>query len=182
MVRDGVPPSNREIRDAVLPILDAMPTADAFPPAFLLVVREAEEYRATRNVQHPGRADVEPSADVLAVRTFLNGKTIVIIGGESRDHAQQALKEAFALQEVVWLESQDRPSLERFKPAILRPDVKLVVLMIRWSSHSYGGLKRFCSRHDKLFVRLPGGYNPNQLASQIMAQCGYLLNQEYTTT
>jgi hypothetical protein len=51
-------------------------------------------------------------------------------------------------------------------------------VLTRWSSHSYGELKRFCDRHGKLFVWLPGGYSPNQFASQIMAQRGDLLRQE----
>jgi hypothetical protein len=178
MVRDGIPPSNREIRDVMLPIIDNVPRSDAFPPAFVLVVREAEAYRATRNLQRPDRTDMEPSADVLAVRRFLEGTTVVIIGGDSRDHAQQALKEAFGLEDVVWVDSKEHQSTDTFRPYVQRPNVRLVVLLIRWASHSYGGLKRFCTRHGKLFVRLPGGYNPNQLASQILAQCGYLLTQE----
>jgi hypothetical protein len=178
MVRDGVPPSNREIRDAMMPILDALPMGNGFPPAFVLVVREAERYRATRTSQSPDRADVEPSAHVLAVRKCLEGKTIVIIGGDLVGHRRQAIKEAFALGDLVWVESRHHQSIERFKPAIVRPDVKIVVLMVRWASHSYHELKPFCDQHGKLFVRLPGGYNPNQLASQIIAQCGYLLTQE----
>ena len=59
-----------------------------------------------------------------------------------------------------------------------RSNVRVVVVLTRWSSHSYGELKRFCDRHGKLFVWLPGGYSPNQFASQIMAQRGDLLRQE----
>ncbi len=178
MVQDGVPPSNREIRDAMLPILDLVPMADGFPQAFHLVLREAKTYRTTRSTVPPEQEDAEPTADVLAVRKLLKGKTIVLIGGDFRKHAQQALKEAFELGDLVWGESRPHQSIEKFKPVILRPDVKIVVLMIRWTSHSYSDLKSFCERHGRLFVRLPSGYNPNQLAGQIMAQCGYLLNRE----
>jgi hypothetical protein len=32
-------------------------------------------------------------------------------------------------------------------------------------------VRQFCERHDKPLVRLPGGYSPNQVAAQILAQC-----------
>jgi len=182
MVRDGVPPSNREIRDAVLPIIDAVPGLDQFPPAFLLVLREAETYRATGNVISPESPGAEPTTAVLAVREFLRGRTVVIVGGDPDTRKQQAIKDAFELGDLVWLESRPHQSIDRFKPAILRPEVMMVVLIVRWASHSYGDLKRFCAEHGRHFVRLPAGYNPNQLASQIMEQCGYLLNRNYSTT
>ncbi len=48
----------------------------------------------------------------------------------------------------------------------------MVLLAIRWSSHSFGDVKAFCDRHGKPLVRLPGGYGAHQVASQILAQCG----------
>ena len=178
MVRDGVPPSNREIREAILPIIDTVPTSTLLPRAFQLVLREAETYRAGQDQPPVYQDESEPTADVLAVRGYLKNKIIVIIGGDSVDGKRQAIKRAFALKDVEWVDSRHHQSIERFKPAIIRADVKVVILMVRWASHSYHDLKPFCDQHGKLFVRLPGGYNPNQLASQIMAQCGYLLRQE----
>jgi hypothetical protein len=48
----------------------------------------------------------------------------------------------------------------------------LVLLAVRWSSHSFGEVRQSCDRHGKPLVRLPGGYNPNQVAAQILSQCG----------
>lgn len=79
---------------------------------------------------------------------------------------------------MVWLDWGEHQSTERFKPYVKRNDVKVVALLIRWSSHSYGELKPLCDRHGKLFVRLPTGYGPNQFANQIVTQCGDLLGQE----
>jgi hypothetical protein len=45
------------------------------------------------------------------------------------------------------------------------------LLAIRWASHGFGDVKPLCDRHGKLLVRLPGGYNANQVAAQILAQC-----------
>ena len=177
-VRDGVPPSNIEIRDALLPIIDSLPVSDGFPAAFQLVLRETEKYRARQDVETSGQNESVPTVETQAVRKFLNGTSLVIVGGDSRDHAHQAIKEAFSLKDVIWLDSREHQSTERFMPYITRADVKVVVLLIRWSSHSYGDLKQYCDRHRKHFVRMPAGYNPNQIANQVVAQCGHLLGKE----
>ncbi len=62
--------------------------------------------------------------------------------------------------------------------SMARPDVAVVVLAIRWSSHSFGEVREFCERHGKPLVRLPGGYNPNQVAMQIMSQCSGRLSPQ----
>jgi hypothetical protein len=82
------------------------------------------------------------------------------------------LKTALGLKELVWVETREHESVTAFEPVIARPDVALVLLAIRWSSHSFGDVRRFCDRHGKPLVRLPGGYNPNQVAAQIVSQCG----------
>ena len=56
--------------------------------------------------------------------------------------------------------------------------VAVVVLAIRWSSHSYGEVKQFCEQYGKPLVRLPAGYNPNQVAAHIVAQCSDRLAQQ----
>ena len=51
-----------------------------------------------------------------------------------------------------------------------QPDVALVVLAIRWTSHSYGVVKAYCDQYGKPFVRLKAGYNPTQVAAHILDQ------------
>jgi hypothetical protein len=53
------------------------------------------------------------------------------------------------------------------------------VLAIRWSSHSYGDVKQFCDQYGKPLVRLPAGYNPNQVAVHILSQCSDRLAQQH---
>ena len=50
--------------------------------------------------------------------------------------------------------------------------VDAVLLAIRWSSHSYGDVKGICDKYGKEFFRLPAGYNPNQVAHQLLQQKG----------
>ena len=102
---------------------------------------------------------------------------MVLIGGDRRPYAEQSLKEAFGLRELFWITTREHESNDGFGPYIARPDVALVLLAIRWSSHSYGDVRVFCERHGRPLVRLPAGYNANQLASQILEQCSERLQR-----
>ena len=46
IVRDGVPPSNREIRELLLPVIDELPALDEIPSGFRLVLREIDRFLA----------------------------------------------------------------------------------------------------------------------------------------
>jgi hypothetical protein len=99
-------------------------------------------------------------------------KRMVIIGGDRRPHAYEALKSAFGLKELIWIVTREHESTDKFVPCISRPDIDVVLLAIRWSSHSYGDVKTICDRFGKEFHRLPAGYNPRQVAHQILRHRG----------
>ena len=48
MIKDGVPPSNREVRDLLLPVVDDLPDRDDLPAGFRLVLREIDRFLAAR--------------------------------------------------------------------------------------------------------------------------------------
>ena len=102
---------------------------------------------------------------------MLSGRSLVLIGGVRRPDAQEVLRAALRLKEVVWISTRMHQSIKGFESVIAQPDVALVLLAIRWSSHSFGDAKQFCDQYGKPLVRLPGGYSPNQVAAQILAQC-----------
>lgn len=112
-----------------------------------------------------------PTEDVRDVARRLSNKSLVIIGGDRRDGAYKAIKEAFGLKELLWVETREHKSFADFEPYVARVDVAAVLLAIRWASYSYGEVTEFCERYGKPLVRLPGGYGVNQVAAQIMAQC-----------
>ena len=171
-VSHGLPPSDREVRDLLLPLIDELPDRDDPPNGFRLVLREIDRYLAIRTPPStPNGTTAEPSAEVKAARRLLGGRSVVLIGGARRRDAERLLTAALGLKELVWVETREHQSISAFEPAVARADVALVVLAIRWSSHAFGDVKLFCDRHGKPLVRLPGGYNPNQVASQILAQC-----------
>ena len=171
LVADGLPPSSRELRDLLLPFLDDMPEVDDPPPGFRLVLREIDRYLATRASHTPTVASTEPTAEVRRAAKLLSGRSAVLIGGVRRPQAQETLTRGLGLRELVWIATREHQSIRGFEATIARPEVAVVLLAIRWSSHAFGDVKQFCDRHGKPLVRLPGGYNPAQVAAQILAQC-----------
>ncbi|MEX2121580.1 MAG: hypothetical protein WD847_18480 [Pirellulales bacterium] len=171
LVSDGMPPSNREIRELLLPVVDHLPELPDPPAGFRLVRREIDRFLAIRPAAAQPDSRPEPTADVREAVRLLAGRNVVMIGGERRPHAQELLRSALELGDLIWLEAKEHQPLEMFEPYVSRPDVVLVLLAIRWSSHSFGEIRQFCERHGKPLVRLPAGYNPNQVAAQILSQC-----------
>ncbi len=170
LISGGLPHSNRELRELLLPVLDQLPELGNLPQSFTLVLREMDRYMATcLPPESPSLSRISP--EVWETQALLRGRSLVLIGGEKRPGPYQAIQEAFGLKDLIWLETRAHESFESFAPYVARPDVAAVLLAVRWSSHSYGEVKNFCELYGKPLVRLPGGYNPNQVAAQIMAQC-----------
>lgn len=170
MVKAGTPPSNIDLRELLLPVVDEIPDMP-LPSNFRLVMREIDCFLAMRLEPEPEERNTGQNEEVGQVATWLAGKTLVLIGGAPRPYAREALKQAFGLETVDWVETQEHDSVSRFGPHISRPEVAVVILAIRWASHQFEGAKQFCIEHRKPFVRLPAGYSPNQVAHQIVTQC-----------
>ncbi len=170
LVSDGLPPSNPELRELLVPVIDSLPDDTDLPAGFQLVLREIDRFMAT---YPPSEAKVvtPPTQQVLDVAKLLRGKSLVLIGGDRRGGAYQAIKDAFGLKDLIWIETREHQSIDGFESYVARPDVAAVLLAIRWASHSYGEVREFCDQHGKPLVRLPGGYGLNQVAAQIMSQC-----------
>jgi len=170
LLDSGVPASSRELRELIIPVIEHLPEQDDVPPQFALVLREIDRFLATCPPPD-ATAVAQPSKEVIEAAKLLNGRSLVLIGGDKRPGPCQALKAALGLRDLIWIETRAHESIEGFEAHVARPDVAAVVLAIRWSSHSYGEVKDFCDKHGKPLVRLPGGYNVNQVAAQIMSQC-----------
>jgi hypothetical protein len=178
LVGGGLPPSDRDVRGLLLPVIDELPDRDVLPAGFRLVLREIDRFLATRKAAPDATITHEPTAEVKEARRLLAGRAVVLIGGTCRRESQVALKTALGLKDVIWIETREHQSIATFEPAIVRPEVALVLLAIRWSSHAFGDVKQFCDRHLKPLVRLPGGYSPNQVAAQVLTQCSEQLREE----
>jgi hypothetical protein len=170
LVQSGEPPSSKEIRRHLLPILDDLPAGD-LPPNLDLVLREIDRFLGENPEEEPAPvASVRLSPEVAEVARRLAGRSMVLIGGVRKPTHMQALQEAFQLREVVWVPTREHQSVTKFEPYVRQPDVAVVVLAIRWTSHSYGEVKEYCEQYGKPFVRLKAGYNPVQVAAHILEQ------------
>jgi hypothetical protein len=171
LVADGMPPSNTDVRDLLAPIIEELPEFEDVPQGFQRVLAEVDRFLATHSpAAKPVAREISP--EVRKVADLYQGKTMAIIGGDRRPHAYDALKSSFCLKELIWIETRDHESTDIFVPYIARADIDVVLLAIRWSSHSYGDVKALCDRFGKEFYRLPAGYNPNRVAHQILQHRG----------
>jgi 3-dehydroquinate dehydratase len=175
----GVPPSDPQLRDLLLPCLDTLPERTAGSPGFETVLQEIDRFLADQaqleEQRKNGRQSTRDTEVVDRVAEALRDRAVVLIGGCRRPHSHEALQTAFKLSELIWMETSEHTSVTQFEPYVSRPDVALVLLAVRWSSHSYGEIAQYCERYGKPLVRLPSGYNPNQVASQILRQQGQRL-------
>jgi len=171
LAADGLPPSNREIRQLLLPVLEQIPDRDDLPAEVSAVLGEIQRFIDSRTDGCDTDVEAKPTLAVQEVRKLLQGKKVVMIGGDSKPDRQEALESAFGLKELIWVETNKHDSVNDFKPYVARPGVAVVLLLIRWASHSYARVQKSCNRHNKPLVRLPQGYGPNQVAEQIMRQC-----------
>lgn len=176
LVNEGLPPSNREIRDLLLPVLDDIPETLELPKNFKLVLREIDRFLSAIPTKPEAIIASEPIEEVRRAAELLRGQTIVLIGGDRRPLAAEALTQAFGLKELIWVEGRDQTYAD-FEPEVARPEVAIVILAIRWSRHGFGEVKAFCEKYGKPLVRLPGGYSPNQIAFHIVSQVGERLDK-----
>lgn len=170
LLSSGLPASNTDLRELLLPKLDSLPDLPELPQGFQSVLREIDRVLANRPQAETATEQVL-AKEVIEVAKRLKDRSMVLIGGDRRPASYHSIKEAFSLKELIWIETREHQSIEGFEPHIARHDVAVVLLAIRWSSHAFGEVDAFCRRYGKPLVRLPGGYNPNQLALQIMSQC-----------
>jgi hypothetical protein len=170
LIAGGLKPSNAELRELLAPGIETLPAGLEFSANVNLVLREIDRYLANCPPAESPASVSYPEA-VQKVAHLLKGRVMALIGGHRRPASQEALKSAFQLQELIWIETREHESVASFEPYIARPEVAVVLLAIRWSSHSHGEAQAFCDRNGKPLVRLPGGYNPNQVAAQILDQC-----------
>jgi len=172
LVQDGLPPSHLELRELLLPVFESIPDMDNLPAGFQRALAEIERYLASKSDTVESHAAArEPTPEAREAAKLLDGVTMVLIGGQQKPAAKEAIISTFGLKDLLWVEIDEYQSLDTFEPYIARPDVAVVLLAIRWSRHSFGEVLHICDRFDKPLVRLPAGYNPNQIAAQIMSQC-----------
>ncbi len=179
IVDAGVPPSNVLLRETLDPVLGAL-AACPQPQVQRVVLAIDEAFR--KMAEHEmKKASVEDrqawreDPAVRAMRDLVARRPLVVIGGKNRRHNVDRLQEAFDT-EVRWIASDVHQSPYAFERDVSQPDVCAVLMLIRWSSHSYEDVQELAERAGKAFVRVPGGYSPVMIAKCLNDQASHHLS------
>lgn len=141
---------------------------DRLPADYELLLRDLERCPRARSKDGVRPAPPTPIEQVAAL---LRGRALVVVGGVPQPAHREKLRKAFELSEVSWPATNEHaPDVAALEPEIARADVAAVILLIRWIRHAMNDLADTCKRHDKPLVRVPGGYNVNQIAANVLAQ------------
>ena len=173
LVKLGVPASDTRIRECLLKIRSEIEDTSGLQHAMVEAIRHADEHKYRVESAQRRSADSTESHTpeaVVAARDLLKGKVVVLIGGEARTEAADALKEAFNLKELRWIATREHQPIDPLVTQVSAADVDLVILAIRWTSHSFGDLGPVCKELGVPLLRLPKGYGVNQVAHEVMSQ------------
>ncbi len=176
----GGKPSDPRLVDLLVPLADFIPDDLAMREGTFRRVlpfidqKLANQARSTSATE----GDRAPSPELVEARELLRGKIAVLIGGEAREPARKMLEQELELKELRWLSSREHESISSFIPDVRRSETALVLLAIRWASHSFEDVQATCNEFDKPYVRLPGGYGANRVAYEIIRQQGARLKRD----
>lgn len=168
----GMQPSSPDLVELLVPIADDLPEYVYSREGTRRVLRYVDERVAVLEREETSEPTQvrEDSKELMLVREALRGTTMVLVGGEERRHSKELIEQEFELSELRWLTSREHGSLAPFLPSIHDDATKVVAIMIRWCGHSSEDLQEAAEAAGKIFVRLPRGYNPTQIAHEIMRQ------------
>jgi len=119
------------------------------------------------------------SETVSKLAKWLDGGAIVMVGGKDRSFTRDRIQRAFQVKRVDWDESHPKQAPDTLESAIRRPDVVLVISVLRSNGTLIRLVKEMCERNQKLLVMAPGASGEERLAAEIMAQAGEPLKQRY---
>ena len=144
----------------------------------VVVEPEAEEDDYEDEEEEAASDESWPEPDVLDVRKLLKGRKVVFAGGERRADVAEALIDGFGLSGLTWIAMRDDESLDRLEEELDESDPAVVLVGVRGVSVPLKSVQRLCTNVSKPMVKLPTGYSPAHVASQILAQAGDELRDE----
>jgi hypothetical protein len=176
LVTSGLKPSDREIRELMLPLLEVLPELD-WPPGLRAVLDEIDRYldRVDSEQEQSSQSSSprrQPSEVLQQARELLRGRVVVLVGGQPREQHRRKIEKELELAELRWVAVLHHQSLyAELLHQCQRPETSLFITMTRFRSHQFGPqMRQWCRQYGKAFVELPGGYGVEQVAHQVMAQ------------
>lgn len=172
LLSTGLPPSDREMRSVLLPVLTDVEQWRDASDGIRMVAREIANAKSQVGVIAEAPPSQVVSDHIDEVRQLLGGTVVVLIGGDPRKDAHDRIVKAFNLHDLDWISTTGTESVTEFRAPIVRPNVSVVLLAIRWARHSFGDIRRYCEAASKPLVRLPTGLNPSLIAHHVLEQVG----------
>lgn len=164
----------REFASYLAGLEDRVPGEETAPAIARLLQRNAKPPEV-----EPAHPDEGYSPDVLRVRDALRGTRVVMVGGERRDETARDIERAFELKELEWVALGEHASSAPAEAPIAHASTSLVLLLIKLTGHHHADdVRRFSQKHKRTLVRMPAGYNPEQIAAQAIAQASGHLRLE----
>ena len=184
----GFPDSDRALAELVRPVGELLDDAEL--PAALGRVIEAAARRSSRKTPASRRSagpsendtGAEPRPAVLEQAVaLLRGRRATVFGESVDATAQASLAEHLELRDVRWvvLPTEDVEAI--LETEIASSDTDLVLIATRLPVDVYVTFKELCQDHEKPFVRLPSGYEPSEVAHQVLRQIGRRLRGAATS-
>ena len=172
----GIAKSDVRFREPLLQILEEAIGQESESAAWAATLDELDqeaERLANRSASSLQGQKRTYSDQVLQIANQLRDRVAVIVGGEPVEVHRQRIQDAFDLRELRWLASPKHASTASLETAVRRPDVDIVLILIRWMSHSTGYLLGpLCNELKLPLIRVKSGYNEERLAHDIAVQVG----------
>ncbi len=173
----GNPPSDLRVRDPLVGLLERLPPELEPPLAVVETLRAVEEReRRDRELEAESQAISEQHRELAEparrLAELLTDRVVVMVGGELRPRERRRLEDDLRLRELRWITPGAHKSLEPIHEAIRRPEVSLVVQMVRFGDHALAELRVTAEQCDIPFVRLLAGYGTNRFAHDVLNQAG----------
>ena len=119
------------------------------------------------------------SETVSKLAKWLDGGAIVVVGGRERSWIKDRIQAAFGASRVDWVEFHPKKAPETLEAVIARPDVAVVLLVIRSNIAVVRNVRKACALQGKVLVRAPGVTGIDRIAAEIMEQVGERLKERY---
>jgi len=168
----GIPPSNVQIRNALLVsgiyLLEGLPKYSRILDA-VITERQRRGIDGTSKegeIEENGPSESVIEADKELVRLFAEDQRILILGGVPRQRVCEELKEALNCTDIKWLESKKSDKAMKFQTEIKKTNILLLLKNFAGHDMSEKG-REWIKSTGGHFIYLPGGYGVNQIIHQL---------------
>lgn len=167
----GIPPSNKEMRDALLPWHALLGN-----PQVKRVVAEVQKEVDRREktgmsaLDDDGETALTPEIQtkLSELLPYTQGKVMLFMGGKPLQEKRAEITQVLKLSDLEWTNTNGAPGAGQFEAAITRCDI--AALLIRFMRHGYGEVDQYCDLHGKRLIRIPSGLGINRIIHDLHAQ------------